>query len=101
MSLQDVIAVVLVALVPMNVIVAAYLARLSLTHSDLRTLRSRALMQIVLTGVSAIFGYFGLVDLIGLPLTQDEFTILLTLAGIAVSVPGLNWFLTYWTGRLA
>lgn len=101
MSLLDLFAVLLVLLVPVNVAVSGYLSVLSARHPDLPTLHSRALTQVVLTAVSAIFGYLGLVDLLGLHLTGTEFTALLVIIGILVSVPGINWFWAYWTGRLA
>lgn len=98
MNPLDLLAIAIVALVPYNVVIAGYLAWLSWHHPDLGTLRSRAWMQIVLTVVAAIGGYFGLVRLFGLHLTADWFTVLLATALLLVSVPGLSWALTYARG---
>lgn len=102
MNPLDVLAVVIVLLVPFNVGVSAYLLRLAYRHRDDRpsvpTLRSRALSQVVLTVVATIGGYLGLARLDGVRLSSDAFTVLIGTALLLVSVPGAHWTVTYIRG---
>ena len=98
MTALDVLAVVIVLLVPFNVAVAGFLMWLTHRHPDLPTLRSRARMQVVLAIAAAIGGCFGLVHLDGVHLDADLFTVLLVLLLLLVSVPGINWTYSYLRG---
>ncbi len=95
MSWLDVLAAVIVAQFPVNFAVTVYLARLSSRAPQLSTLRSRALLQEVLTGVSFIGALLGLAELFRWIVPADWFILALTVTYLGVSFPGLHWAYTY------
>lgn len=94
------LSVLLVALVPFGWTVAVVLSRLSDTHPDVPTLRSRAIAQIILAIMSTIGGVFAASYLSGFALGGVFIPLLATLT-VLPSVPGAWWTYEYLTDGFA
>lgn len=95
MSGVDLLAAIIVALVPFNVAVTIYLFYLLGGHPDLVTLRIRAYTQFILTCCSAIGGIFAFAHFFGLRLEPAIVTVLLSTLILLPSAPGVYWVWLY------
>jgi len=97
MSLLDILAAIIVALVPVNVAVTVFLFYLLGCNPDVTTLRSRAYTQGVLMVCSGIGVIFGIARFTGIHLDTTFITVLLALLILLPSVPGIYWAYQYVT----
>ena len=96
---MDLVAVLLVILVPVNLAVAWKLRSLQRAHPDIRSLRERADSAKASALAAALAGFLGLVALRIIP--ADRTTMVVALAALAflVSAPNLIWGVLLLTGR--
>lgn len=98
MNPVDLLAIVVLVLVPLNWAVAAQLIRLNHRAVNAPTLRSRMLMQVVLAVGATVAGFFGAIRLLHLTIWPQVTTVLLAFVLIVLSIPAINWAATYLTG---
>ncbi len=100
MTLIDALAVLILAAVPFNWAVAAFMARLLRRNPDLATLRSRTLTQVVLAVCATLGGLLALSHFFVVRLSPDAGTATLAALILLPSVPGIFWTWEYSRGRL-
>ena len=95
----DLLAVLLVALVPVNLAVAWKLHGLQRAHPGIRTLRERADTAKVLSVGASLAGFMGLVALQVIEVDRVTTITVLACLALVVSAPNLLWGALLVTGR--
>ena len=98
MTAIDVLAVIIILLVPFNWGVAVFMWRLLRRNPDLTTLRSRAFTQVVLSVCASIGGVLALNHFLVVRLPQDLWTLALAALVTLPSLPGMYWLYEYLRG---
>jgi hypothetical protein len=96
MSLLDVLAVVVILLVPFNWATTALMATLVRRSPSLTTLRSRFVAQVACALAATVGGVLALSRLLGWHMPSAESTVLVVLLVLLPSVPSITWLRSYW-----
>lgn len=87
-----------IALVPFDLAIAAYLIGLSRRNPGLPTLRSRAVTQVILLGCAGLGAVFACAYLTGTHLDRTVASAVMIGLVLLPSVPGAYWTVTYLRG---
>jgi hypothetical protein len=98
MSVLDVVAVVVILLVPFNWATTALMGSLLRRDPSLGTLRSRFVAQVACALAATFGGILAISRLFGWHMPSAESTVLIVLLVLLPSVPSVTWLRSYWSG---